>query len=117
MFRAKTLPSLAQLLSGQPTQDAAALCRHLDVTPQTLKRWLAAGIAPRTASLALFYETPWGYSLINSTAENGAMYARQEAAGLRQEVATLQTRIARLERLAAAGDGFGSANEPLLMRR
>lgn len=110
MFLANHLPSLPQLLSGLPTQEPAAICKHLDITPQTIRRWNQAGIAPKMAMLAMFYETPWGHSLVNTTAHNGHMYARREVDGLRRENAMLRRRIARLE---ATGD-FGAANAPLV---
>lgn len=108
MFRIKQLPSLPQLLSGLPTQESAAVCTHLDITPQTIRRWKQAGTAPRMAMLAMFYETPWGYSLINTTAHNGHMYERQLRESLERQNAMLRARISRLE---AIGE-FGAANEP-----
>lgn len=113
MFLATHLPSLPQLLSGLPTQEKQQICRHLGITTQTLRAWKKSGTAPRMALLAMFYETPWGYSLINTTAHNGHMYERQLRQGLEREVATLRTRIARLE---ATGD-FGAANDPVITPR
>lgn len=108
MFLANHLPSLPQLLSGLPTQEPAAICKHLDITPQTIRRWKQAGQAPRMAALAMYYETPWGHSLINTTAHNGHMYERAHRQSLERENAMLRTRIARLESI---GD-FGAANDP-----
>ena len=109
MFRATHTPPLPVLLDDLLTRDRAAIARHLDISPATLNRWEQAGQAPRAALLALFYESRWGYSLIESTAHNAAMYARQEVDGLKRENAGLRVRIARLERI---GD-FGAANQPL----
>lgn len=108
MYRANHLPSFNQLLNAQPTTSKSALCKHLKITPQTLARWTKAGTAPRAAMLALFYESDYGYSLINSTAQNGEMYARTRATGLETENAALRLRIAHL---LDVGD-FGAANEP-----
>lgn len=110
MYRANHLPSLSQLLSGLPSQEPADLCRHLDITPQTVRRWKQSGTAPRMAMLAMYYETPWGHSLINSTAQNGEMYARLEVQGLTKENAMLRARIDRLEKTGF----FGAANAPVM---
>ena len=110
MFRATHTPPLSVLLDDLLTSDSGAIARHLDVTPRTLERWKAADQAPRTAMLALFYESRWGYSLMESAAHNGALYARQEVNGLKRENAMLRARIARLESIG----GFGSANAPVM---
>lgn len=110
MFLARNLPSLPQLLSGLPTQEPAAICRHLNITPQTIRRWKQAGAAPKMAMLAMFYETPWGHSLINTTAHNGFMYERGHRQSLERENAMLRARIDRLEKIGS----FGSANAPVM---
>lgn len=111
MFLANTskLPGFAQLLDAMPDQRPLAVSQYLDIAPQTLRRWRAAQTAPRVALLAMYWESPWGVSLLSSTAQNGAMYARREVDGLKRENATLRGRIARLEALG----NFGSANEPM----
>lgn len=111
MFRAKHTPPLSILLDDLFTRDPGKIAQHLGVTPRTLARWVAADDAPRPVLLALFYETRWGYSLLETTAHNGALHARQHAASLERENASLRSRIARLERIG----GFGAANEPLLV--
>lgn len=110
MFRATHTPPLSCLLDDLTTSDLGAIACHLGVNVATLKRWKQADQAPRTALLALFYETRWGYSLMESTAHNGAMYARQEADGLKRENAMLRARIARLEKTGF----FGAANAPVM---
>lgn len=117
MFRASHTPPLRTMLDDLLTRDKSAISKHLDVSPVTLARWTAADQAPRPAMLALFYETRWGRSQLFTDAYNAETYARQECAGLMRENAALRVRIARLERLGSAGDGFGSANEPMLMQR
>lgn len=107
MFRATHTPPLSYLLDDLLTRDRAAIARHLGLSTATLARYEAADQAPRPVMLALFYESRWGYSVLETTAHNGALYARQEAQGLARENATLRTRIARLE---AIGD-FGAAND------
>lgn len=108
MFRAHNTPPLTVLLDDLPTRDAGAVARHLAVTPRTLARWEAADDAPRSVLLALFYETRWGLSVLDTTAHNGAMYGRQLVQGLERENASLRARIARLERIGQ----FGAANAP-----
>ena len=110
MFRVSDTPSFNFLCDDMLTRDPARIAAHLGVTVKTLQRWQDSDQAPRTALLALFYESRWGYSLLATTSHNEALYARQEVAGLQRENAMLRTRIARLESL---GD-FGAANAPLL---
>lgn len=111
MFRATQTPSLNFLLSDLLTSDHNAIARHLDVSPATLKRWKLADQAPRTALLALFYESRYGYSLLETTAVNETATERSWRQALERENAGLRARIARLE---AIGD-FGAANAPGLL--
>lgn len=108
MFRATHTPPLSVLLDDLLTRDSRAIARHLDCSVKTLERWKQADQAPRTAMLALFYETRWGHSLIHSTAHNEAVLYRQQVGGLQRENAMLRARVARLERLGS----YGAANEP-----
>lgn len=110
MFRATHTPTLDLLLDDLLTRDLAAIAAHLGVTVRTLERWKASNEAPRTALLALFYESRWGYSLLETTAHNGHMYERAARQSAERENAMLRVRIARLEAVGL----FGSANEPLL---
>jgi hypothetical protein len=110
MFRATHIPPLSYLLDDLLTRDQAAIAKHLGVSTATLKRWIQADDAPRAALLALFYESRWGYSLMETTAHNGEMYARQELRFARQQIKHLQAEVARLESI---GD-FGAANAPRL---
>ncbi|WP_341903993.1 hypothetical protein [Polaromonas sp. YR568] len=113
MFRASHTPPLSILLDDLLISDPAAIAAHLGVTTQTLKHWKATDKAPRAALLALFYETRWGYSLIETTAHNGHIRELQHRQCLERENAMLRARIARLERLG----GFGAANAPVLAVR
>lgn len=110
MFRATHTPPLSYLLDDLLTSDPAAIAAHLGVSTATLARWKKADQAPRAALLALFYESRWGYSLLESTAHNGEACARRHAESLQRENAMLRARIARLEALG----GFGSANAPVM---
>lgn len=111
MFRATHTPPLSFLLSDLLTSDPKAIARHLDVSPATLKRWKQADQAPRMALLALFYESRYGYSVLESTAHNGHAVERQWRQALERENAGLRVRIARLESI---GD-FGAANGPSIV--
>lgn len=109
MFRAPGhTPPLATLLDDLATRDTARIARHLDVSPRTLHRWTLADDAPRAVLLALFWETRWGASTIDSDLHNAAAVHRAHAAALQSECATLRTRIARLEAIG----NFGAANLP-----
>lgn len=108
MFRAHHTPPLSVLLDDLPTRDSGAVAKHLGVTKRTLARWEAADEAPRAILLALFYESRWGFSVLDSTAHNGAMYTSGQVQGLERENAALRARIARLERIGR----FGAANAP-----
>lgn len=108
MFRTRNTPPFSYILDGLRTRNPLSIAKHLDVSPRSLARWTAADAAPRAVMLALFYETNWGFSVLDTTAHNEAMYARAQVQGLERECAMLRGRIARLEALG----GFGSANEP-----
>lgn len=113
MFRASHTPPLSYMLDDLLTRDCKKIAAHLDVTVKTLERWKTADQAPRPVMLALFYETQWGHSLINTTSINGERLARQQVRGLQDENAMLRARIARLETLG----NFGAANAPVLSFR
>lgn len=111
MFLApRQLPPLEALLAdiGQPAP--AVIGRALGVHERTVFAWQAKGEAPRTAALALFWESSWGRSVIDAQAVNGERWARGLAASLEREKATLQARIDYLERVGQ----FGAANAPTL---
>jgi hypothetical protein len=113
MFRATHTPPLSIILDDLLTSDRATIARHLGISLRTLERYIAAGEAPRAVTLALFWETRWGWSIADTGAFNDARFQAQRAAGLERENETLRTRIARLEGLG----GFGSANEPMYAAR
>jgi hypothetical protein len=111
----KHLPALSVLLDdliGSKTPEAVS--KHLGVSAATVRRWFATGEAPRAASLALFWETRWGQSIVDCEAVNQARMQEGLNRALKNENASLRARIARLE---ALGQGFGAANEPLMATR
>jgi len=66
-----------------------SIAKHLGVSIRTVQRWRKDDSAPRSALLAVFWETSYGRATINIQAENDARmfagYAKclSEAAGLR----------------------------------
>lgn len=108
MFLApRQLPPFSTLLDDMGASDAA-LCKHLDINERTLRRWRADDHAPRPVALALFYETRWGRSAVNTRAENDARMFAGLARCYERQNATLSTRVARLETIGE----FGAANAP-----
>lgn len=92
---------------GKPPKDVA---KALGVTQRTMQRWIAADQAPRAVSLAIFWATSWGRSLIETEAHNQARQAFGLADCMVRENARLRRELARL---CAIGD-FGAANAPTI---
>jgi hypothetical protein len=66
------LPVLLAEIGATPRQVAHAL----QVSERTVYNWLRTGREPWSARIALFWLTRWGYSIINTDAENEArLYA------------------------------------------
>ena len=110
MFRVTSIPSFLVLFDDLLTRNMLTIANHLGVSVKTLERYKRTGDAPRAVMLALFYESRWGYSLLQSEAHNAAQVERQHAQSLARENAMLRLRIARLEAIG----GHGAANEPML---
>ena len=94
-----------KMLTHEITVKRAA--KILDVTERTIWRWLAEGKVPKAAVLALFWESHYGQSLIETDQRN--------------EIVILRTRIKMLEdQFIRAKDvitgmrllNYGTANEP-----
>lgn len=102
-------PALPDLLADLGHPSAAAVGRALDVTPRTVHRWVSAGHAPRTAELALFWVTSYGWSTHECEARRMLDDWRNLAAARQREADALRRELARV---LAVGD-FGSANQPL----
>lgn len=105
-----SFPIMLGDLMGSKTPESIG--KHLGVSASTARRWLASGHAPRSASLALFWETRWGQSIVDCEAVNQARMQEGLNRALKNENASLRARIARLE---ALGNCFGAANDPLLI--
>ena len=99
MFRAPKgagLPHITTMLEDMHGT-TAQIAKHLGIRESTLKTYRRTGNAPRSVMLALFWETRWGQSLAHCEAHNAAMFATQEAIGLRAHVGRLAGIIWRLE--------------------
>lgn len=102
------VPPLSVMLPDLGNPPPAAIARALDVSPATVRRWIAADRAPRAVMLSLFWLTRWGRSEIDCRAVNDARIQSGLASSLRSEVARLEKRVRRICRIA----DFGSANDP-----
>lgn len=88
----------------------AAVASALGVNLRTVRRWIAADLAPRPAMLALYWMTRWGQSQIECEAVNDARIAAENA---NSHAAISAARLSALEHLLSVGD-FGAANAPLM---
>lgn len=116
MFRSPTqagLPHLTQLLADLPATPAQ-IARHLDVSPVTLARYVAAEQAPRAVMLSLFWESRWGRSAADCEAVNWAAHSHHRAQVLERENAALRRQIVALESLISQG-ADRAANTPFFV--
>lgn len=104
------LPPLSMLiddLHGSRTPEAIG--QHLGVSALTVRRWIKTDQAPRSAMLALFWETRWGLSALDAQAVNLVRSHIGLNNALRRENAALTRRIQYLESVGQ----FGSSNAPV----
>ncbi|WP_213957575.1 helix-turn-helix domain-containing protein [Variovorax sp. dw_954] len=99
------MPPLDYLLADQ-LEPPKRIARHLGVSLRTLQRWKANSNAPRTAYLALWFESRWGLSALHAQAFNEALHARAWVASLERECERLRDIIRVLE----SGQGYPAAN-------
>lgn len=90
----------------------AQIAKHLNISPVTLARYVAAEGAPRAVMIALFWETQWGRATADCEAVNWAAHAHRENAWLKRENAALRRQIESLEELIAQGVDT-AANAPI----
>lgn len=102
------LPPLRALLADLGSPTAKAIGEALGVNQRTVKRWLAADVAPRPAMLALFWLSRWGRSQLQCEALNETNLKLEIARCLADESQALAGQIDRLTCIA----DFGSANDP-----
>ncbi len=100
------LPMLLDALQATPETAAHAL----GVSARTVYRWAADGDAPRPAALALWWLTPWGWSVLDSEVGHRMATAAAQVDALRAELTQERSQAARLLRM---GYGGGSANLPI----
>lgn len=106
----RQLPALSLMVADIGNPSTHELARSLDVTPRTVRRWLAADLAPRCAGLALFWLTRWGMSAIDAEAHQAAMLHAGLARARAEEIARLRVDLAHVLALA----DHGAANVPSL---
>jgi hypothetical protein len=85
------------------------VCALLDVHPTTVLRWLRGAVpVPKVACLALFWESRWGRSVIDSDHLNEIQLMRQHIRILEDQVVKAKDIITGLRQMQ-----YGTANEPL----
>lgn len=110
LFRAPTqTPHILTLLDDLPTRCRLQISRHLGISPTTLAKWIRTGNAPRSAHLALFWETRWGINALECDAHNWRLVHLARIRSLEQENKALRDQLARLVALGHTG----AANDPL----
>lgn len=113
MFKAPSqagLPPFSFLLDDMPASHAK-VARHLGISERTIDRYWKDNQAPRSVMLALFWESRWGQSVVETDAYNSARLSRQTVVVLTKENAALRRRIGMLEQELAHAD-TGAANLP-----
>lgn len=84
------------------------VAKYLDVTPRTVRRWLSDSVVPRTAVLALFWESKYGRSHIFTDQVNEIQRLHQHLSLAQEQYRRAKDIVTGLRQLHA-----GSANEPL----
>lgn len=113
MFKAPVPAKLPHLLTivddiGQPVK---RLAHFLDISPCTMRRYIAAGQAPRPIMLALYWETQWGQAAAYCDIHRSAQLLGQEAASLRRQVQQLRQQIEHMQSIIDQ-QCTGAANAP-----
>jgi hypothetical protein len=104
----KKTPPLNMLLENIGNPSAKRIAKALKVSERTVRRWLAAGIAPHTAMLSLFWISRWGWSDVNAEAVWVADLHMGMAKAYKRERDQLREQLSQLGRIGE----FGSANDP-----
>jgi predicted DNA-binding transcriptional regulator AlpA len=97
------LPAWQAIMEDLGHPPASRVARVLGMSERSVYRFNSDGDAPRVASLALFWLTRWGRSLVHAQATNDAIQACGYVAALRQDVARLEARVLHLVSLANSG--------------
>ena len=104
------LPHLITLLDSIPGNDAQK-ARLLGLSLSTMRKYRRSGQAPRPVMLALFWESPYGASVIYSETVNETAVYRRLSNSLELRNARLVQQIATLERELSSSQ-TGAANTP-----
>lgn len=84
------------------------VAKYLDVTPRTVRRWLSDSAVPRTAVLALFWESKYGRAHIFTDQVNEIQQLHQHLRLAQEQYRRAKDIVTGLRQLHT-----GSANEPL----
>lgn len=88
------------------------VCKMLDVTERTVWRWLAEDSVPKMAVLALYWESRYGRSLIDTDHHTEMVLLRGQIQILEKQFTRAAHVIQGLRAL-----NYGTANEPLFDER
>lgn len=104
------LPQLHTIIQnlGQPVD---ALAKFLDISPQTMRRYIREGQAPRPVMLALYWETDWGRSAVACDAVNWGRMQYMQNVMLQRQVTELRAEVERLRSILEKQTA-GAANAP-----
>ena len=114
MFRAPYpahLPAFIYIVDNIPGS-IEQKAKLLNITPATLRKYRNANQAPRAVHLALFWESIWGISYIESIAGLRTSTYFAQAQSLERQNKRLMEQIAKLEAELACSD-TGPANLPI----
>jgi hypothetical protein len=89
----RQIPDLQTLLDDLGRPRTESIARALGVSPSTARRWVAAGNAPRSALLALFWLTRWGHSAVDADCFNDGQAARVGVDLVTAELATTKAQL------------------------
>lgn len=88
------------------------VCKKLDVSERTVRRWLAEGTAPRMAVLALYWESQYGRSLIDVEHHHEICIMRTRIRILEEQFVRAKDVITGMKLL-----NYGTSNEPYFDER
>jgi hypothetical protein len=91
----KHLPAVALLLDDLHKPSTDALAHTLGVSTRTVQRWQVDGAWPRTAHLALYFASRWGWSAVDSEARHAVQLFERLAGALQTEVHQLRALLAQ----------------------
>ena len=85
------------LPSGSKSKESE-VCKFLEITPQTLRRYLTGKAKPPAPLVALlWHESPYGREALDEHSHRGMLYARGEARAAQEQADRLRARVHQLE--------------------